>query len=70
MVNCVTSLGGFVEAACVRRVANHFCQAGYALLMLGQAVDRSIRQRVAEPAPAHQYLDAHLDWVYPPCRDM
>jgi hypothetical protein len=60
--------GGFVEVACVRRLADHFCQAGYAQLMLGQAVDRSFTQGVAELAPTHQCLESYLYWL-PPCRD-
>jgi hypothetical protein len=44
MVECVTLWGGFVEVARFRQLADHFCQVGYAQLMLGQAVDRSIAQ--------------------------
>jgi hypothetical protein len=52
MVECVTPLWvGFVEVACVRRLADHFCQVGYAQLMLGQAVDEPIVQGVTEPSP-------------------
>jgi hypothetical protein len=54
MVECVTPLwGGFVEVACIRRLADHFCQVGYAQLMLGQAVDGPVIQGVTEPSPTY-----------------
>jgi hypothetical protein len=44
MVECVTLWGDFVGVARFRQLADHFCQVGYARLMLGQAVDRSSTQ--------------------------
>jgi hypothetical protein len=37
--------------------------------MLGQAVDGPIVQGATEPAPTY-YMEAHVDWFYPPCRSM